>query len=138
MTTMELTERIVRALDTSTLKEAANAAKLLRDGAPLSTEANPTATPRGLRPTYEERAAHLAGFASHHPRRLQTATEEFCRNLADLDDDEPVTYTQLDDPLLGSYVIWYVTASHEVVGCLYVIGKSEVPPEVWSSIWSDT
>jgi len=138
MMTTQFTERIVAGLDASILKEAANAAKLLRDGAPLNPESKPTATPRGLLPTYAERAAHLAGFASPHPRRLQTATEEFCRNLADLDDDEPVTYAQLDDPLLGSYVIWYVIDSHEVIGCIYVIGKSEVPPEVWSSIWSDT
>lgn len=138
MMTTQFTERIVAGLDASILKEAANAAKLLRDGAPLNPESKPTATPRGLLPTYAERVEHLAGFASHHPGRLRNATEEFCRNLADLDDDEPVTYAQLDDPLLGSYVIWYVTASHEVVGCLYVIGKSEVPAEVWASIWSDT
>ena len=78
MMTMELTERIVRALDTSTLKEAANAVKLLRDGAPLSAEANPTATPRGLR--CDERVIEAVGLAraSHlfhdaeRPRRLLT------------------------------------------------------------------
>ena len=79
----------------------------------------------------------LAGLSSHHARRLKKSTEEFCDNLKQLEEGEPIGYARVDDTLLGSYIVWYVVEKNHPLGCLYVIGKSEVSEEEWASIWNE-
>ena len=122
-------------LEKSALKEAGNALNLLRAGAQVELETESKATAGALIETYRQRQAHLADFTSHHAQRLRRATVEFCQGLELLADDQSISYARVDDSLLGSYIVWYLTTRSELVGCLYVIGKSEVPEEVWDELW---
>ena len=96
------------------------------------------ATAGALVETYRARQTHLASFGSHHAQRLRKATEEFCETLEKLTNSQSVSYAHVDDSLLGSYIVWYLSDGNEIVGCLYVIGKSEVPDDVWADLWRAT
>ncbi|MFT7653346.1 MAG: hypothetical protein ACI9ON_003079 [Limisphaerales bacterium] len=122
-------------LEKSKLKEAGNALNQVRAGAQVELETQSKATAGALIATYRERHVHLAGFSSHHAQRLTAATVEFCEGLELLTDDESISYARVDDSLLGSYIVWYLTTRSELVGCLYVIGKSEVADDVWDELW---
>ena len=128
---------LISNLESSRLREAANAATILNNGAQLEQETTSKGTAEALLETYQQRVNHLSQFTSHHARRLLRATEEFCANLNALQADQSVAYARADDPLLGSYIIWYDTQALEPVGCLYVIGKSELPDEAWEGLWNN-
>ncbi len=131
-------EQAMASLARSDLREANNAAQLLRDEKThFERESETLAVPTALIETYETRLEHLAKFNTHHAQRLRRATEEFCTGLQALDDEQGIAYGRLDDPLLGSYIIWYNPEGAVVVGCLYVIGKSEVTEDVWQSLWQE-
>ena len=122
-------------LEKSKLKEAGNALNQVRGGAQVELETESKATAGALIETYGERRAHLAEFTSHHAQRLRRSTVEFCEGLERLADDESISYARVDDSLLGSYIVWYLTTRSELVGCLYVIGKSEVSDDIWDELW---
>ena len=128
-----LTEQI----KTTTLKEAANVANLLESGAELKYESDLKADSKALLETYTARAQHLGNLSSHHANRLERSTREFCENLTNLPSGEPIAYARVDDTLLGSYILWYIEDTQQPIGCLYVIGKTEVPDEAWGQLWND-
>lgn len=117
------------------LVEARNVLVLLAGESVLEQETQTLATAAALLESYQARCKHLEQFTSHHAKRLLRATQEFCARLANLDESCSVAYARIDDNLLGSYIVWFIPETLEPVGCLYVIGKSEVPEDAWHSLW---
>ncbi len=132
-----MNQALLEKLQRCTLREAKNVLTLLGSGASMESESGSKASPTALLETYEVRSEHLAQFTSHHANRLKLATDEFCANLAAWDQEQSVGYARVDDSLLGSYVVWYVVDPLTPIGCLYVIGKSEVSSREWESVWND-
>ncbi len=124
-------------LKAAELREANNVANLLDSGAELKYESDLKADSTALLETYTARAQHLGNLSSHHANRLERSTKEFCDNLANLQSGEPIAYAHVDDTLLGSYILWYIEDTQQPIGCLYVIGKTEVPDEAWEKLWHD-
>lgn len=121
-------------LRASSLKEAANVVRLLEDNAEVSLDEH-LASREELLENYRQRVTHLQQFQTHHAQRLQRASEEFVSALDKLPAQTMIAHARVDDPLLGGYVVWLEPTEQTIVGCLYVIGKSEVPADVWQSIW---
>ena len=132
-----MSDQLARALKQSTLREAANIATLLEGGAELELDAT-AAVPSALLETYQTREQHLATLTTHHAQRLLRATQEFCAALSAASDEQKIGYARVDDTLLGSYIVWFDHDSFALLGCIYVIGKSEVEEQVWHSLWNDT
>ena len=131
-------ELVLAALTASACKESTNAARLLEQGVEFEKDSDTVAVPSALLETYESRLEHLARFQTHHAERLKAATHEFCETLTGLTDEQAIAYGRLDDTLLGSYIVWYIQSDQRVVGCLYVIGKSEVEEAVWEQLWEES
>ena len=119
------------------LAEAQNVLVLLSGEGRLEQETQTVATAAALLESYQTRCAHLEQFTSHHAGRLLRATQEFCSHLAKLDESCGVAYARVDDNLIGSYIVWFTAETFDPVGCLYVIGKSEVPEDAWHGLWFD-
>ena len=128
---------LVQLIQTSDLRESQNVSNLLEGGASLTFEEGLKAERTALLETYQARVEHLAQLNSHHAVRLKRATEEFCQNLEQLEEGVSVGYAQVDDTLLGSYIVWHVVDTQNPIGCLYVIGKSELPEEDWETLWNN-
>ena len=128
---------LAEKLANSDLREARNVLTLIESGASIDFESDLKADPGALLETYRTRSRHLARFTSHHAQRLRKSTEEFSDNLENWEAGNSIAHARVDDSLLGSYIIWYVVDELTPVGCLYVIGKSEVSSEVWEEIWHD-
>ena len=122
----------------SDLWETSNVSNLLQSGAKLEYESGLKADRVGLLETYSTRSKHLAKLSSHHAARLKRSTDEFCENLAKLADGDQIAYARVDDTLIGSYIVWYLVNTSQPIGCLYVIGKSEVAEDVWEKLWNNS
>ncbi|MEM7077570.1 MAG: hypothetical protein AAF513_02975 [Pseudomonadota bacterium] len=131
---MEL--NLTTMLGQSGLIEADNVARLIETAEQIDVEET-LASKAELLTTYRARLAHLGQFSTHHATRLQRATAEFVAALEQLDDEAMIAHARIDDPILGGYVVWFVPSNAVAIGALYVIGRSEVPAEVWQSIWED-
>jgi len=132
-----LQANLTKNLRASRLVEANNVLRLLDDGASIDIEEGLQADPVGLLETYQARSKHLAQFSSRHAKRLQRTTNEFCEHLSRQADQSVIGHARIDDDLLGSYILWFLVKQEIPLGCLYVIGKSEVPDDVWETIWND-
>lgn len=133
---MEL--NLTAMLNACTLVEAPNVSRLLDAGASVDLETD-LAARADLLTTYRARQTHLAQFDTHHAKRLARSTDELVGALEALPDDEQmIAHARVDDTLLGSYVVWFLPSSAEVLGALYIIGRSEVPAPVWRSIWEES
>ena len=130
-------QELCENLKKSTLREAHNVLELVKAGASIDFETDIKSSASGLAETYQARAEHLSQFTSHHATRLKKSTEEFGQNLRNSDSEEELAYARVDDTLLGGYVIWFIADTFVPLGCLYVIGKTEVSHEIWEQIWNE-
>lgn len=132
-----MTQTLIKNLKQTRVREAPNVVNLIAGGANLEIEAGLQADAEALLETYKTRAEHLTAFTTHHAQRLKKSTEELRDNLAALGAATTIGHARIDDTLLGSYFVWYVIDTEQPVGCLYVIGKSEVDEATWERLWQD-
>ncbi len=128
-------ELLLSKIRISSLIESNSVIKVLDNGATLNIEPGiAKARKEELYKTYKIRLKFMSERQGLHAQRLSKSISEFVDNLI-LEDPEHLKTAKVEVNPYGSYLIWFIPNTFQIIGCMHTVSQSEVSDEKFEELW---